>query len=182
MPKIMFNNTCYSKDGSGSEIEELTKKVDEVDGKVVSLSGQINSKVNNFNSGNYKAVTGLAYDSTSKKLGLKVGADTIIPFSGYKPMGYIGQTNNGSPNTYTFPSNYSSALILVCSVTGGGWYWPTTLTKNGAQLSAIHTRGHDVGNGIYSMYAFYLIQGVNKGDVLRSTQISNNVFMMIFAN
>lgn len=39
------------------------------------------AKVAGFTSGNYAAVTGLAYDSTNKKLGLKVGADTVIPFS-----------------------------------------------------------------------------------------------------
>ena len=42
-----------------------------------SLSG----KVDGFTDGDYAAVTGLAYDTTNKKLGLKVGADTVIPFS-----------------------------------------------------------------------------------------------------
>lgn len=46
------------------------------------------SKVSNFTSGNYKAVTGLAYDATNKKLGLKVGADTVIPFSGGSDLSY----------------------------------------------------------------------------------------------
>lgn len=41
------------------------------------------SKVSNFTSGNYKAVTGLAYDATNKKLGLKVGADSVIPFKSF---------------------------------------------------------------------------------------------------
>ena len=49
------------------------------------LSDRINSglsgKVNGFANGTYAAVTGLAYDATNKKLGLKVGADTVIPFS-----------------------------------------------------------------------------------------------------
>ncbi len=51
-------------------------------GAVQELNSSLNSKVSNFTSGNYKAVTGLAYDATNKKLGLKVGADTVIPFSG----------------------------------------------------------------------------------------------------
>ena len=42
----------------------------------------LTDKVSGFANGNYESVTGLAYDSTNKKLGLKVGADTVIPFSG----------------------------------------------------------------------------------------------------
>ena len=41
------------------------------------------NKVNKFTGGGYVPVDSLAYDSTNKKLGLKVnGADTVIPFSG----------------------------------------------------------------------------------------------------
>lgn len=34
-------------------------------------------------------MTGLAYDETNKKLGLKVGADTVIPFSGGLIKAYL---------------------------------------------------------------------------------------------
>lgn len=51
-------------------------------GAVQELNSSLTDKVSGFTSGNYKSVTGLAYDSTNKKLGLKVGADTVIPFSG----------------------------------------------------------------------------------------------------
>lgn len=40
-----------------------------------------NNKVSGFTQDTYSAVTGLAYDATNNKLGLKVGADTVIPFS-----------------------------------------------------------------------------------------------------
>lgn len=45
------------------------------------LNNSLSGKVDGFTDGDYAAVTGLAYDTTNKKLGLKVGADTVIPFS-----------------------------------------------------------------------------------------------------
>ena len=45
------------------------------------LNESLSGKVDGFTEGTYAAVTGLAYDATSKKLGLKVGADAVIPFS-----------------------------------------------------------------------------------------------------
>ena len=45
------------------------------------LNSSLSDKVSGFTSDTYEAVTGLAYDPTNKKLGLKVGADTVIPFS-----------------------------------------------------------------------------------------------------
>ena len=44
------------------------------------LNESLSGKVGGFTNGDYAAVTGLAYDATNKKLGLKVGADTVIPF------------------------------------------------------------------------------------------------------
>jgi hypothetical protein len=49
------------------------------------INADLTAKVSGFSNTTYSAVTGLAYDSTNNKLGLKVGADTVIPFSsGYK--------------------------------------------------------------------------------------------------
>ena len=45
------------------------------------VNSSLSDKVNGFTSDTYEAVTGLAYDATNNKLGLKVGADTVIPFS-----------------------------------------------------------------------------------------------------
>ena len=42
----------------------------------------VDDKVSGFTDTTYSAVTGLAYDNTNKELGVKVGADTVIPFSG----------------------------------------------------------------------------------------------------
>lgn len=44
------------------------------------LNESLSGKVDGFTDDTYAAVTGLAYDATSKKLGIKVGADTVIPF------------------------------------------------------------------------------------------------------
>ena len=44
------------------------------------FNSSLSEKVSGFTSDTYEAVTGLAYDATNKKLGLKVGADTVIPF------------------------------------------------------------------------------------------------------
>lgn len=46
------------------------------------INASLTEKVSGFSDTTYSAVTGLAYDATNKKLGLKVGADTVIPFSG----------------------------------------------------------------------------------------------------
>lgn len=53
-------------------------------GSIIQLNADLSDKVSGFTDTTYDAVTGLAYDSTNKKLGLKVGADTVIPFSGGK--------------------------------------------------------------------------------------------------
>lgn len=45
------------------------------------LNSSLSEKVSGFTSDTYEAVTGLAYDATNHKIGLKVGADTVIPFS-----------------------------------------------------------------------------------------------------
>jgi len=63
-----------------------------------------------FTSGNYAAVTGLAYDSINKKLGLKVGADTVIPFS----SGLKGWTALGNCSTAkTFVVDVDAPYILI---------------------------------------------------------------------
>lgn len=80
-----------------------------------SLSG----KVNGFSDGTYAAVTGLAYDATNKKLGLKVGADTVIPFSGdaefaYFVMSLYEKNNSGfilCKGNYISLKNNASTII-----------------------------------------------------------------------
>ena len=87
--------TEYSQVGDSfgaADINTTNKKVNEIDS---SLKG----KVGNFTSGNYKAVTGLAYDATNKKLGLKVGADTVIHFSSVSDLDLLW-TNPNPDNTF----------------------------------------------------------------------------------
>lgn len=64
------------------------------------LNESLTAKVDGFTQDTYAAVTGLAYDATNKKLGLKVGADTVIPFSG------------GLPDLTTASTRVSSDLVF----------------------------------------------------------------------
>ena len=81
-------------------------------GAVQELNSSLNSKVSNFTSGNYKAVTGLAYDTTNKKLGLKVGADTVIPFSGEQILTFTGYQYYSSSICMLSPKNLSSLKVV----------------------------------------------------------------------
>lgn len=77
------------------------------------VNSSLNSKVSNFTSGNYEAVTGLAYDATNKKLGLKVGADTVIPFSGGEQiLTFTGYQYYSSPVCMLSPKNLSSLKVV----------------------------------------------------------------------
>lgn len=62
------------------------------------INASLTEKVSGFSDTTYSAVTGLAYDATNKKLGLKVGADTVIPFSGGLIKAYlVGMKYHQSP-------------------------------------------------------------------------------------
>ena len=90
------------------------------------LNSDLGAKVGNFTSGNYKAVTGLAYDSTNKQLGLKVGADTIIPFSsgGTSKIFTVYMDNNG----HVWVSNPYSGAIKDIGTSGTQTYTYNNIT------------------------------------------------------
>ena len=71
-------------------------------GSITQLNADLSDKVSGFTDTTYDAVTGLAYDSTNKKLGLKVGADTVIPFSGEQPFkgALVGMAGGYSSNMW----------------------------------------------------------------------------------
>ncbi len=77
--EAVIANTTNGKAAGAKAVKELNTIV----------NNALSTKVTGFKSGNYAAVTGLAYDSTNKKLGLKVGADTIIPFSSLTLPSYV---------------------------------------------------------------------------------------------
>ena len=82
---------------------------------IYALNNDLTDKVSGFTETTYSAVTGLAYDSTNKKLGLKVGADTVIPFNSgiSNTFSYI-LTNNKGGNTDVdifIPQDVSSITI-----------------------------------------------------------------------
>lgn len=81
---------------------------------------QLNSNcTKGFTSGGYSPVTGLAYDSTNKKLGLKVGAtNDIIPFSsGFGYSDLLWQNPSGltaiGKVSVTYDKSKYNAIILV---------------------------------------------------------------------
>ena len=81
-------------------------------------NSNLSGKVNSFSDGTYAAVTGLAYDATNKKLGIKVGADAVIPFSGEREIEIVPIANSGTSAdqwyTVTLPDGYLG-FIAVCS-------------------------------------------------------------------
>ena len=90
-PEQQANGTYWISDASGGSVvidNALdTTSLNAIANKPVAeaitqLNNDLTDKVDHFSSGNYQPVTGLSYDATNKKLGLKVnGADTVIPFS-----------------------------------------------------------------------------------------------------
>ena len=72
---ITLTKAVYDENGN-----RLDDKLSEIDNNITGLNSSLSEKVSGFTSDTYEAVTGLAYDATSNKIGLKVGADTVIPF------------------------------------------------------------------------------------------------------
>ena len=116
------------------------------------LVSSLKGKVGNFTSGNYKAVTGLAYDPTNKKLGLKVGADTVIPFN----------------SKHDFVLNSSETLISTYTTQNDGYYCINSINYSSGYQNEIkidgvihslnfvfNAGGEFIANGIY-----YLKSGV----------------------
>lgn len=75
------------------------------------VNTNLSEKVSGFSDDNYEAVTGLAYNPTNNKLGLKVGADTVIPFSAslnqdfldkLKPLPIDSYKSSSSPSGYVY--------------------------------------------------------------------------------
>lgn len=124
-------------------------------GGLNAVNQNLTEKVSGFTESTYSAVTGLAYDATSKKLGLKVGADTVIPFSGggnftidaleisfsgfthgssyNQPWGCIAVTDRDTNTisnaiTATFTGN-STATI------SGGTYMSTFISSSGSTIT-----------------------------------------------
>jgi len=152
--------TEYSQTGDkfgASDINATNQAVNQ-------LNSDLTAKVGNFTSGNYKAVTGLAYDSTNKKLGLKVGADSVIPFSGGLDLSYLKSyiLNTGyadyfvestSADTtletggYETKRNSNTPVIIFMHYQNGYYYWMMYgLTENSVKVTAIG----DYGTALYS--------------------------------
>lgn len=97
-----------SQEGDAFSAQNMNDLEERVKTAFDAVDSSLSNKVGNFTSGNYKAVTGLAYDPTNNKLGLKVGADTVIPFSGtWKELLVVNKYagNGGICSSYNFESS-----------------------------------------------------------------------------
>lgn len=118
------------------------------------INADLTDKVSGFTDTTYSAVTGLAYDNTNKKLGLKVGADTVIPFSG-KPELLSDVSLGGNNVTYTFPSDG----IIVGNLNPSAYSASVTATIDGDTYTAykggsgVHVLKYVSKGGIYSSNA-----------------------------
>ena len=77
------------------------------------LNDSLSGMVGGFADGDYTAVTGLAYDATNKKLGLKVGADTVIPFKGGKQVIDLGVGTSFNVTSYPGYESFTNANFIV---------------------------------------------------------------------
>lgn len=89
----------------------------------------------------YVPVDFVGYDSTNKKLGLKVnGADTVIPFSGSKGLTVLNQqyVNTGNTQTLSWTTDKDYSFIYLIGFAATSFYGKaTTLTvrhTGGTQL------------------------------------------------
>ena len=108
-------------------------------GMIEQLNSDLSAKVAGFTSGDYTKVTGLAYDSTNKKLGLKVnGADTVIPFSssGKKFTFYYGPATHSNKSIYKI----EDGTLKYSTDEGGIWYTiPTNALFFGANINGTYS-------------------------------------------
>lgn len=117
------------------DINDITKANNDLN---KSLSG----KVNSFSDGTYAAVTGLAYDATNKKLGIKVGADTVIPFNGNSKIVacfswyYEGNSQSDYQPYYLNPKidNANVIQVSVAKTSGPG----TKVTIKNVSSNTLH--------------------------------------------
>lgn len=131
-----------------------TQKVDltEINAEISQINSSLNDKVSGFASDTYEAVTGLAYDATNKKIGLKVGADTVIPFN----------------SKHDFVLNSSETLISTYTTQNDGYYCINSINYSSGYNNEIkidgviqtlnlvfNVGGQSIANGIY-----YLKSGV----------------------
>ena len=87
--------------------------------QITELNNDLSDKVNSYSgtdSGNtYVTVDSIGYDSTNKKLGLKVnGADTVIPFSGEEII-YLGSGTSFDLKSYSSYSDFT-ASNFICEI------------------------------------------------------------------
>lgn len=96
------------------------------------LNDSLSGMVGGFADGDYTAVTGLAYDATNKKLGLKVGADTVIPFKGGKQVIDLGVGTSFNVTSYPGYESFTNANFIV---------------EQAAAPGISNSRGYPIGDG-----------------------------------
>lgn len=99
----------------------------------------LKEKVAGFTSGNYAAVTGLAYDATTKKLGLKVGGASteIVPFlsGSFENVELIG-ADTSKDSTVAFSTTKTEGMLIAIA-TG---YYNHGITISGSYETIVDSR------------------------------------------
>ena len=134
-------------------------------------NNDLSGKVDGFTEGTYTAVTGLAYDATNKKLGIKVGADAVIPFSGGKTVKYIGQGTSFDIKSL-FPDQYQNLTAdnFLCEP-----------ISNGTSAENISPHGYE-GSWYYSTYSFSKSYNASTGILTVTSQVYYNVSFAQYTN
>ena len=162
--KISAENLNHLDNGIFDLDQAVKSAIDDINDDIDGLNNDLTDKVSGFTETTYSAVTGLAYDSTNKKLGLKVGADTVIPFSGGGAKLVGTKYSDGTFNVSTYGATSASQFIAVCSssksadgqvhalqacyVTCYAHYTPPSLSLSGNTLSVTCGKVRAYSNGI----------------------------------
>lgn len=115
-----------SQEGDSFSAENMNNLENRIGNEFGEINKSLTGKVDGFADGTYAAVTGLAYDATNKRLGIKVGADTVIPFNGnYKIVAcfswyYEGNSQSDYQPYYLNPKIDNANVIQVSAAKTSG--------------------------------------------------------------
>ena len=123
--------------------ERMAETLEAVDNSMAHMD---EIKIDRFSDGSYTEITGIAYDKTHKKLGLRLaGADSVIPFSsGAKLIGTYSA--NASVNVSNLGATSVNQFVMVPTgtntnsgfrrwATGGNWTLNVDVSAGGLSLS-----------------------------------------------
>lgn len=132
---------------------------------VADIQSELVDFVKGFTASAYNAVTGLAYDSTTKRLGLKVGADTVIPFSSvnYSLANPLRIEPTYNVQSYTAPAGTKAAIAVTCGLYTG--HSPEKIWLNNVEVPTTWYKQNDYNQD--AMTQLWFVPECKQGDVIR---------------